>query len=137
MYNPTMIEQNQQALRDYYTVSWKKHGEQLPLTDLERQIVEVINEHPEVQTFIEHPQDNDDKSFYLHLGLHLGLREQLNTNRPSGILSVFKTLSEKIGAHEAEHKMMSILEAALWKAQKNKAPPSEEEYIKTMIHLIK
>ena len=127
-----MIEQNQQALRDYYTVSWKKHREQLPLTDLERQIVEVIIEHPEYHTFIEHPQECDDKGFYLHLGLHLGLREQLNTNRPAGILTIFKTLSEKIGAHEAEHKMMSVLEAALWEAQKNNVMPSEDEYLKAL-----
>ncbi len=127
-----MIEQNQQALRNYYTVSWKKHHEQLTLTDLERQIVEVINEHPEYHSFIEHPQDNDDKSFYLHLGLHLGLREQLNTDRPMGILTIFKTLSEKVGAHEAEHKMMSVLEVALWEAQKNNVMPSENAYLEAL-----
>ncbi len=133
-----MFSNDRGTMRQMYYQSWKKHHDKLPLSGLEQQIVAVIIDHPEYQSALTKPDQFVDKDYlpelgevnpFLHLSLHLGLREQVATNRPSGIQTIFSTLSQQIGEHEAEHQMMHCLAELLWQAQQHGIPPDESLYI--------
>ena len=67
------------------------------------------------------------------MGLHLGIREQVATNRPAGIKAVFDQLASKIGdAHETEHRMIDCLAETLWQAQRDQRPPDEMHYLESL-----
>lgn len=131
------------VLRLMYADAWTKHVQSLPLTALEQQIVRVIEEHPEYQNDIESasasrdylPDDGGTNPF-LHMGLHLGLRDQVATNRPAGIRGVYERLAATLGsAHAAEHAMIECLAETLWEAQRNNRPPDEQAYVERLRRL--
>ncbi|MDH3276185.1 MAG: DUF1841 family protein, partial [Gammaproteobacteria bacterium] len=67
---------------------------------------------------------------FLHMGLHLGIREQVSTNRPAGIATLFKALANRVGSpHDAEHSMINCLAETLWEAQSKNTPPDEAAYL--------
>jgi hypothetical protein len=73
---------------------------------------------------------------FLHMGLHLGIREQIATNRPLGISSIYAALTAKIGdAHLAEHRMIDCLAETLWEAQGQNTAPDEQKYLDRLHHL--
>ncbi len=138
---------DRKQLRKIYFDAWQhaKNGESV--TPLEQQIVAVIKIHPEYQTiFLKDIDQQIDKDFanvvgdenpFLHLGLHLGLREQLATNRPNGIRKIFQQYAEKIKQdHEAEHVFMEILAEFIWQAQQQGKNPDETLYLKKLRLLI-
>ena len=70
---------------------------------------------------------------FLHMGLHLGLREQVATDRPQGIATIFSTLASKLGdPHDAEHRMIECLAETLWEAQRDGRPPDEVLYLERL-----
>lgn len=127
-----------QDTRPLFFLSWKKYRAQQPLTPLEHQIVDVIQIHPEYHRFFEQSNESiaQNDSFearenpFLHLGLHLALREQIATNRPSGIQLVFHQLAMQYSdSHfQVEHRMMEILAEWLWQAQQT-GQFSEDGYL--------
>lgn len=131
--------------RHIFFHSWQKQANRLPLEPLERLIVEVIYGHPEYHSFFDHPEKNLDKDYhaalgnpnpFLHLGLHLALREQISINRPVGIQTIYENLLKQYhDAHEVEHLMMACLEHHLWLAQQNHQAPDETAYYKDLSQL--
>ena len=107
------------------------------------QIADVIALHPEYHD--EMTADTLEQEFspeqgktnpFLHMGLHLGIREQVATNRPPGIASVFKALSTRLGdAHVAEHQMIDCLAETLWEAQSQNSAPDEQQYLERLRRL--
>ena len=72
---------------------------------------------------------------FLHLGLHLALREQVATNRPLGIAGVFQRLVSKYGDPlEAEHQIMAVLSEWLWRAQQT-GTFSDDGYLAALTRL--
>ena len=71
------------------------------------------------------------------MGLHLAIQEQIATNRPTGITTIYQTL-KKNGLHplEVEHRLMRCLEESLWQAQQNNTRPNEVNYLKSCQALI-
>lgn len=129
-------------LRKAYADAWLKFQQGQPLQPLEQQLVTVIKEHPEYQKQIINlsadflPEAGQTNPF-LHMGMHLALREQVATNRPDGISKCFRSLTEKTGSpHEAEHQMMECLGMALWTAQQNASMPDEQAYLDCLKSLI-
>lgn len=123
------------ALRKAYADAFEKFQRKQPLSPLEQQIAQVIHEHPEYHRHLTHlqqdflPEDGQTNPF-LHMGMHLALREQLATNRPSGIRECYQQLCLKQGSeHEAEHEMMECLGEALWQAQRSATLPDEQAYL--------
>ena len=75
-------------------------------------------------------------NLFLHMGLHLGIREQIATNRPAGIRSEFERLATKTGdVHTAEHRMIDCLAETLWEAQRSQQPPDEARYLESLRQL--
>ncbi len=131
--------QDRNELRKMYSDAWQKHSEKLPLSPLESQIAAVVAEHPEYHETVSGDLNKDftveggETNPFLHMGLHLGIREQVATNRPSGITKAFEALATKTGdAHVAEHKMIDCLAETLWEAQRDQAPPDELQYLERL-----
>ena len=83
-----------EQLRQSYADAWRKHLAGSPLTPLESMIAEVIELHPEYQAMVGNSQavvdfqpaaDGAAENPFLHMGLHLAVREQISIDRPSGI----------------------------------------------------
>lgn len=143
---PFFHEQDRSGLRRRYLEAWSKHRAGIPLEPLEHELVTVIEQHPEYQDFLEDdPQatarewtpESGQANPFLHLGLHLAIREQVATDRPAGIAALHRELSRRLGdAHEAEHRMLERLAEALWQAQRSGLPPDERAYIESLQRLL-
>ena len=135
--------QDRNELRQMYLDAWQKSIDSEILSPLEAQIASVVQDHPEYQSILEKaPLDTEfepeggQTNPFLHMGLHLAIREQVATNRPPGIASVHRTLSEKSGdRHSAEHKMIDCLAETLWEAQSANTAPDEQKYVERLLSL--
>ena len=128
---------SREQLRRAYSEAWAKHLQHLPMTRLETEITDVIGAHPEYQDVV---ADADAalalessvaaENPFLHMGLHLAVREQLSIDRPPGICELQRQLRARLGnAHEAEHVLMEALGEALWLAQRGGHAPDEQQYL--------
>ena len=127
-------------LRKMYVDAWKKSTAGELMSPLESQISQVIEDHPEYQPAM--TVDTIDESFipeggktnpFLHMGLHLAVREQVATNRPAGIAEAFASLLAKTDdSHAAEHRVIDCLAEALWTAQNNNTAPDELAYLESL-----
>lgn len=126
-------------LRRFYIESWRKARQGLPLEPLERLIAEVVAEHPEYHTLLENedralgreflPEQGEGNPF-MHMGMHIAIREQVTSNRPQGIAAMHRHFAKALGsALEAEHLMMEALAESLWVAQQQGTPPDEASYM--------
>lgn len=134
--------QDRSELRAMYGGAWRKRCDGQPLSALEKQIADVIAEHPEYRDAVsgdldrEFTVDAGQTNPFLHMGLHLGIREQVATNRPAGIAAIFTQLATKLGdAHSAEHRMIDCLAETLWEAQREQRAPDELQYLERLRHL--
>ncbi|MEO6079907.1 MAG: DUF1841 family protein [Steroidobacteraceae bacterium] len=131
-------------LRRRYLNAWQRQRDGLPLEPLDAQIADVIALHPEYHALLENP-DTASESFaveqgrsnpFLHMGLHLAIREQLGTGRPAGIRQVHQRLASQLGdAHAAEHRMIEVLAETLWEAQRAGVAPDEQGYLERLRRL--
>jgi Domain of unknown function (DUF1841) len=136
---PFFHTQSRAELRQMYVDAWRKRRENLPVEPVEAQIADVIDEHPEYQAALEQGEQTLDKDFlpeagatnpFLHMGLHLAVREQLATDRPAGIRAAFSSLAARqASVHAAEHIVIEYLAEALWNAQKTGTAPDERAYL--------
>jgi hypothetical protein len=128
-----------EQLRRTYAETWAKHLARSPLTPLEALIADVIGAHPEYQSsvadadtalaFEPDPSGATDNPF-LHMGLHLAVREQLSIDRPPGIRDLHRQLQAQYAEpHLAEHALMEALGEELYLAQRNGRPPDEKQYL--------
>jgi hypothetical protein len=134
-----LFGQDRDQLRSFYCKAWQARREGMPLDPLQKQIVNVIEQHPEYQPLLENPDQALGRDYlpelgetnpFLHMGMHLGLREQISTDRPAGIKALYQRLLEQTGdAHALEHKMMECLAEMFWQAQKNGDAPDESRYL--------
>jgi hypothetical protein len=73
---------------------------------------------------------------FLHMGLHLGIREQVATDRPGGIAKIHRELTARLGdPHAAEHRMIDCLAETLWEAQSTNRAPDEALYLERLRRL--
>jgi len=130
-------------LRQMYVDAWQKSCAGESLSPLESQIAQVIQEHPEYHAAMS--GEVLDESYtpaggktnpFLHMGLHLAIREQVATDRPVGICKLFERLHQQTGdRHTAEHRALDCLAEALWLAQSNNTAPDEQAYLESLRRL--
>lgn len=126
-------------LRQSYAHAWSKHLARVPLTPLEALIADVLVLHPEYQPLVRDPdtavafdlrKGGSQENPFLHMGLHLAVREQLSIDRPPGVRALHESLAARLGdAHDAEHALMESLAEALWEAQRSGRAPDEARYL--------
>jgi hypothetical protein len=130
--------QDREQLRAAWRESWRRHRQGLPLEPLQAQMSDLIEMHPEYAPLLEGSAhaDGDSTNAFLHLALHLALREQLATNRPAGIAAVHQRLATALGdGHGAEHRMIEVLGQTLWDAQRAGRMPDERLYLEALKRL--
>ena len=135
--------QDRGELRRMYADAWRKRCENLPLSPLETQIADVVALHPEYHAAVtaedidrDYTPAGGETNPFLHMGLHLGIREQVSTNRPPGITAIHQRLCEETGdPHTAEHRMIDCLAETLWEAQGQNRPPDEQKYLERLRQL--
>ncbi len=137
MYNPT---RNQ--ARDFFFTAWANYRAGSPLSELERVAVEIIALHPEYHALLEARERYVERDYtpeqgqanpFLHLGLHLGIAEQLATDRPQGIRAEFDRLAARHGdRHSALHDVLECLGEAMWQAQRAGTPPDTAAYLECL-----
>ena len=138
---PFFAGQNRDQMRRMYLEAWRKFNARAPLEPLEGQLAAVIAEHPEYVTWLEAGEtalgteftpEGGQQNPFLHMGLHLAIREQVATNRPAGIAEVHQKLSARLGVHDAEHAMLEPLAETLWEAQRQGRMPDEQAYLERL-----
>jgi len=136
---------NRVELRRRYYAAWQRRRDGLPLEALDAAIADVIAMHPEYHALFETPDALQDAfsveqgrtNPFLHMGLHLGLREQLATKRPPGIDGIHARLAGKrASVHDAEHAMIEVLATVLWEAQRAGRAPDEQDYLARLQRLL-
>jgi hypothetical protein len=142
---PIFANQNREQLRQMYLASWRKFRAQEPLQPLEKQVAAVIAEHPEYIAWLETGQQVLGADFapgsgenpFLHMGLHLAIREQAATDRPAGFARLHALLCARLGdAHAAEHAILEPLAETLWEAQQAGTAPDEQQYLLRIEQLV-
>lgn len=136
---PVFETHTREQLRKSYAEAWRKHLAQAPLTPLEAMIADVIVVHPEYQAFVsdadaaaafEPPGHAGSENPFLHMGLHLAVRDQVSVDRPPGVRELHRLLQARLGdLHRAEHVLVEALGETLWQAQRNGRPPDEAYYL--------
>jgi len=134
---PLFDSASRDQLRRSYSDAWRKHLARAPLTPLEAMIADLIDAHPEYQALIGDADaartfepSSDGANPFLHMGLHLAVREQLSVDRPPGVREVHRQLQARLGdVHRAEHVLMDALGETLAGAQRSGRPPDEAEYL--------
>jgi hypothetical protein len=137
--------QDRQAVRGVFLTTWAKLQAGTELEAMESLIARVIVWHPEYHKLLGQGSAVIDTVFdregatnpFLHMGLHIALAEQVQTDRPGGIRQVYEALLARAGAdpHAVEHRMMDCLGAALWSAQRHNALPDPNDYLQCLRRL--
>lgn len=134
-----------QETRQMFYNSWEKFQHKEPLSPLEHEIAQVILAHPEYHRIFENQEkvqeqvyftELDEPNPFLHMGLHIAVREQVSSNRPIGIIILYKNLIKKYkDSQKVEHLIMEQLAQCLWHSQKNNMPPDEKYYLHVLSQL--
>ncbi len=133
-----LFSQDRSQLRRFYCQAWKRFRGGEKLQPLEQLIAEVVTIHPEYHSLLEQEAATEQEFIpelgesnpFLHLSLHLAVREQASNDRPQGIGTLYQQFISKTGdIHEAEHGMMECLAEMLWKSTRKGIPPDEAAYL--------
>jgi hypothetical protein len=137
--------ESREQLRRAYLEAWRKWRAGAVLSPLEAQIAAVIGDHAEYSGLLEQGEDALREDFapergaanpFLHMALHLAIRDQVATDRPSGIRAIHRRLAERLGdVHAAEHAMLEALGETLWEAQRVGVAPDERQYLERLAAL--
>lgn len=129
---------NVQDTRKIFFDSWRKFQTKEALNTLEQQLVAVIIDHPEYHHLLENAANLQQKYFpelgesnpFLHMGLHLAIRDQVSLDKPMGIRQVHQLLLQHYKDNLAvEHLMIDCLAECLWSAQRTNQMPDEQRYL--------
>jgi hypothetical protein len=134
MFNPSRNE-----VRQFLIDAWAKRRESMPATPLETLAADLIAAHPEYHALLESgekaierewlPEDGETNPF-LHLSMHLSIREQVSIDQPAGVAAHHQRLSNSLGSTlEAEHVMMDCLGEMIWHAQRHQSAPDPAIYL--------
>jgi hypothetical protein len=137
MFNPTRDQ-----ARDFLFEAWRKYQVSEMLTAMESLAVEIISLHPEYHAMFDdrdryleayrdrdYPPEFGETNPFLHINMHLSIREQVSINQPHGVKKFHEDLSRKFGsALGGEHEMMDCLGEMIWHAQRNRTAPDAQIY---------
>ena len=137
-----MFYQDRKKQREFLANSWQKYTRNKPLEPLEKQLASIIEIHPEYHDLIgnidsECFPEQDGVNPFLHINLHLALRDQLSSNQPKGVKEVHQELIKYYkDSHEVEHLMMECIAEMIYISQKNNTTMDQESYLNCITSLI-
>jgi hypothetical protein len=134
VFNPS-----REQARQFFFDAWRRFRHAESLSGLEQVAVEVVLEHPEYHALLHAPERNLDRDFsadagtmnpFLHLSLHLAIREQLAIDQPRGLRAEHERLVRELGSeHDAAHAVLECLGETLWQAQRLGTGPDAAVYL--------
>ena len=137
-----MFVKDRKDARSYFLTVWEKFNNKQPLEALEQLILDVILAHPEYHELLKQGDGSLELDYspdagginpFLHMSMHIAIKEQIDTDRPAGIRELCRNLLNKMGdQHEMEHKIMDCLGKSLWLAQRNNCMPDELAYMESV-----
>ncbi len=138
--------QDRDSGRKFFLEVWEKSKQETPLEPLEQMVLEVILQHPEYHGILDQAEaeiaaleftpEAGMSNPFLHMGMHIAIREQVGSNRPAGITALYQQLLRShASAHDLEHNMMECLGQALWQAQRDNELPDEVQYLEQVKRL--
>ncbi len=142
-----MFNLTRDQTRDFFFDAWRKFRANEPLSAMETITVEVIAMHPEYHTMLEnhdrylenyrdrdYPPEFGETNPFLHLGMHIAIREQISFDQPAGVRGHHQVLTKKYSSvADAEHEMMDCLAEMIWQAQRNKSAPDAAVYMACLV----
>jgi hypothetical protein len=141
-----MLVDSRADARRYFVEVWRKLQQGTVLEPLQLIVADVLRAHPETHDLMNDPQvltrefapDEGNANPFLHFGLHVSIREQLQTDRPAGVTAVYQQLLSRIGdRHAVEHRLMDCLLQGLIEAQQSGRMPDEVAYLNNARNLLR
>ena len=135
--------QSRDEIRQVYLDVWQKMQSGAILEPMESIIADVIQLHPEYHGMLADP-DSKDQDFtpeagqtnpFLHMGMHIAIREQVSVDKPPGIKEKYESLQQKRNIHQVEHNILECLGHGLWLSQRNNQPFDDEAYLNCISRL--
>lgn len=129
------MSNDRREMRQLFFDAWQKRQSPLSLSPLEQQILSVIEAHKEYESIFIDPDilDKDyrtDNNPFLHMSLHVGIIEQLTTNRPQGIQELYQKAYQRLGdEHQVQHLFMEVMAEIIYEAQQKGTLPDETIYL--------
>ncbi|MBA2483255.1 MAG: DUF1841 family protein [Nitrosomonas sp.] len=137
-----MFQPTRDQSRQLFFNTWRKYRQQESLSGLEIIALEVILLHPEYQEILDDPEQYLDQDYlpemgttnpFLHMVMHVAIKEQLSINQPVGICERFNQIIKIAGnEHDAMHQTMECLAEMIWQAQRNQTALDESIYFECL-----
>ena len=136
-----MFSQDRKKQRKYLAASWQKYTNNEPLEPLEKQLASIIEIHPEYHELIgnidsDYFPEQGEVNPFLHINLHLALRDQLSIDQPKGIKEAHqKLINQHKDPHAVDHLMMECIAEMIYISQKNNTVIDHENYLNCITDL--
>jgi Domain of unknown function (DUF1841) len=142
-----MINDERQDSREMFLTVWQKYKARQPVEPLEQHILQVILQHPEYHALFEKPATLLTQEFhaetgqsnpFLHMGLHLAIREQVTIDQPAGIADIYQQLLQRQQGDQlaTEHSMMEPLAQSIWQTMNEPQRSAPEHYLASLRRLL-
>lgn len=128
--------------RQFFFSTWHKYNHQEVLSEMEVIALDVILLHPEYHFILNDEERYSDKDYlpemgetnpFLHMGMHLAIKEQLSINQPIGIRERFDRIMLKNNdEHRTIHQIMECLAEMLWQANRDQSVPDASIYFECL-----
>jgi len=137
-----MVNPSRHQARQFLFSTWYKYKHQGSLSGMEEIALNVILLHPEYQSILDDTERYHDKDYppemgntnpFLHMGMHIAIKEQLSIDQPVGIRDRFDRLLKKNGnEHDTMHQIMECLAEMIWQAQRSQSTPDPSIYFECL-----
>lgn len=136
--NHSMFKPSREQARQLFFETWRKYRQREILSGIETIALEIILLHPEYHGILNDRERYLDKDYlpemgdtnpFLHMSMHVAIKEQLSINQPIGICERFARLQRNSGnEHTAVHQLMECLAEMIWQAQRTQSAPDAATY---------
>jgi hypothetical protein len=126
-------------VRQFFFDTWAKYRAGQPLAGAEHTAIEVILAHPEYHAILAAPERYLAREYlpemgeinpFMHLAMHMAIREQLAIDQPAGIRERYRRLVACYGDDmNAQHEIMDCLAEMIWQAQREGAAYDPAAYL--------
>lgn len=142
-----MYGNSRNEIREIYFSCWANRDTPEKLEPVQKQILAIMIEHPEYHAMFNAPEQYTDADYtpengqtnpFLHLGLHLAIRDQVKLNNPKGIEELYNAYVKKCGGNhlDAEHQIIESFASILWESMRYQREFDNEKYLEALrMHL--
>lgn len=133
MFNPSRDE-----ARQLFFDTWRKYRQREILSGFETLALDVILLHPEYHAILDDAEryltrdyspEAGETNPFLHMLMHIALKEQLSIDQPRGICERFLRIQQMTGDdHAAAHQVLECLAEMIWQSQRNQSAPDAAIY---------